>query len=228
MRKIREVKFNHQTLKFVYRDDSDLSVIDEFFVDKMYKATECLISNIQYPIIDIGAHIGIFSLYSSTLNLQSSILAIEPEPTNFELLKENIKFNKCENVTPIQAALVSGDELNTNLYLSKNTHNHSTASLSKNCIQVPAINLERLMKEHKIKKIGLLKMDIEGAEFVILQSFNLSIFKKIQNIVVEYHESTKNKRANLENLIREHGFSVEHFPNTFDKRFGLLVCRNKR
>ena len=84
------------------------------------------------------------------------------------------------------------------------------------------------MKEHKIKKIGLLKMDIEGAEFVILQSFNLSIFKKIQNIVVEYHESTKNKHANLENLIREHGFSVEHFPNKFDKRFGLLVCRNKR
>ncbi len=84
------------------------------------------------------------------------------------------------------------------------------------------------MKEHKIKKIGLLKMDIEGAEFGIIKALKHKNIKAIGNMVIEYHETTKNKRAGLENLIREHGFSVEHFPNKFDKRFGLLVCRNKR
>jgi len=241
--KIREVKFKQQTLKFVYRDDSDISVIDEFFVDKMYKATEYQISNIKYPILDIGAHIGVFSIYASVINPKCQIFALEPEPANFELLKDNLKLNHTENVKVIRAALVSGDELNTNLYLSKNTHNHSTVSLRggpdpsyplgtsyaiSSSITVPAINLERLIKEQKIKQIGLLKMDIEGAEFDIISNIKYPIFNHIQNLVVEYHESNNHKRPELETLIRSHGFSVEHFPNKFDKRFGLLVCRNKR
>src|SRR3989338_1491920 len=124
--------------------------------------------------------------------------------------------------------LVAGKKLNTKLYLSKNTHNHSTMPLSKNCIQVPATNLKKLMEENKIKKIGLLKMDIEGAEFNIIKTLKHKNIKTIENMVIEYHESGNNKREDLENITRQHGFSVEHFPNKFDKRFGLLVCRNKK
>lgn len=235
--KIREVKFKNHILKFVYRDDSDLSVIDEFFVDKMYKSTESIISNIpassagrQYPILDIGAHIGVFSLYSYVLCPKSYVLALEPEPNNFELLKDNLELNGCKNVKAIQVALIAGNEKTANLYLSKNTHNHSTNKPinQSTSITVPATNLERLMKEHKIKKIGLLKMDIEGAEFEIIQNMKHGTWSKIQYMMVEYHESNDHKRLELEALIRSHGFSVEHFPNKFDKRFGLLVCRNKK
>ena len=229
----RIIKFNKKILRVLYRDDSDLSVIDEFFVDHMYRALEPIIPNLTNPIIDIGAHIGMFSIYSKILNqspIQSGtkIIAIEPEQNNFKLLQTNLKLKNCIDVKTIRAALIVEKELSTKLYLSKNTHNHSTVPLSKDYVQVPAISLERLMKENKIKKIGLLKMDIEGAEFAILQSFNLSIFKKIQNLIVEYHESNDNKRIEIETLVRSHGFSVENFPNKFDKRFGLLVCRNKK
>jgi len=71
-------------------------------------------------------------------------------------------------------------------------------------------------------------MDIEGAEFGIIKALKQKNFKTIENMVIEYHESQQNKRLELEVLIRSHGFSVEHFPNKFDKRFGLLVCRNKK
>jgi FkbM family methyltransferase len=249
VRKIREVKFNHQTLKFVYRDDSDASVIDEFFVDHMYRTTELQISDCpdvkygiptlcrdRFQILDIGAHIGVFSVYSSILlglsdsRRQSEIIALEPEPNNFKLLKENIKLNNIKNVTPIQSALISGKETKTKLYLSKNTHNHSTNKPvnQPTSITVPAINLEQLMKQNKLSKIGLLKMDIEGAEFEIILNLKSLILNRIGNIAVEYHESAKHKRQDLENFLRPHGFSVEHFPNKFDKRFGLLVCRNKK
>ena len=198
----------------------------------MYRSTEYLISNIQYPIIDIGAHIGVFSLYSYVLNPKSYVIALEPEPNNYRLLEENLRLNNCKNVKPIHAALIAGNDLNTKLYLSKNSHNHSTVKQSGNLtiqqfnnstITVPAISLERLIKKYKLKTIGLLKMDIEGAEFEIVLNIEHETWSKIQYAVIEYHESEKNRRADLENTIRQQGFSIEHFPNKFDKRFGLLV-----
>ena len=224
----KTINFNHHPINITYRDDSDLSVIDEFFVDKMYRSVETIISDIKYPIIDTGAHIGIFSIYSKMINPKSKIIAIEPEPGNFKLLQANLKLNNCTNVKLIRAALVAGKELNTKLYLSKNTHNHSTAPLSKNCIQVHATNLKKLLEENKIEKIGLLKMDIEEAEFEIVLNIDNETWNKIRYAAIEYHESGNNKREDLENITRQHGFSVEHFPNKFDKRFGLLVCRNKK
>lgn len=230
----KKINFNHRLINIAYRDDSDLSVIDEFFVDKMYRAAETIISNIpassagrQYPILDTGAHIGIFSIYSKIINPESEIIAVEPEPENYKLLKQNLKQNNCQDVKTIRAALIAKNDLNTNLYISKNTHNHSTLPLSKNCIQVSAINLEKLMEENKIKKIGLLKMDIEGAEFDIVLNIDNETWSKIRYALIEYHETIKNKRTHLEDIIRQHGFSVEHFPNKFNKRFGLLLCRNK-
>ena len=236
MQKIREIKFNKQNLKFVYRDDSDLSVIEEFFVDHMYKSVEEIIAKTKDPILDIGAHIGIFSIYSQVLSAnrktKSEIIALEPEPNNFKLLKENLKLNHCKNVKVKQYALVANDSPSAVLYLSENTHNHSTASESDNFIGVPAVTLEKLIEQNKIKKIGLLKMDIEGAEYDIIFNLQSSILNSIQNLVVEYHpvpHRIQGKPADyLSNIIRQNGFSVEHFPNQFDKRFGLLVCRNKR
>lgn len=246
----KKISFKHCLINLAYRDDSDLSVIDEFFVDKMYKSVEPIISAAKFPIIDIGAHIGVFSIYSKILNqspIQSGtkIIAIEPHPDNFKLLKQNINVNNLSGIKIQQAAITSTEEKTAQLYLSKNSHNHSTTSLRGSArggdeaisspITVPAINLAQLIKENKIKKIGLLKMDIEGAEFEIIQNMEHAClparqgtWNKIQYMVVEYHESRGNKRVDLENLIRSHGFSVEHFPNKFDKRFGLLVCRNKK
>ncbi len=248
---LKIIKHNHHTLSITYSDDSDLSVIDEFFVDKMYRSTDQLITDCREPILDIGAHIGVFSLYASILNSNIKIIALEPEPENYELLKHNLKQNHCKNVITKQVALVASpqchpdcspdevqDEMegslssnNTNvvkLYLSPDTHTHSITSKTNDSIEVPATTLEKLIKQNKLDKIGLLKMDIEGAEFPILQNMEHETWNKIQNMVIEYHESEKDKRSDLENIIRSHGFSVEHFPNHFDKRFGLLVCRNRR
>ena len=230
----KEIKFHHKIIKVKYRDDSDLSVIDEIFVDKMYRSAEQIISNLESPILDIGAHTGLFSVYVSTLNPNVKIFSLEPEPDNFTLMKENLKLNHCENVIVKNVALVGNDEEKVSLYLSNNSHNHTTLPpnhfTTKNPeeIKISATNLNRIISQNKLDKIGLLKMDIEGAEFEIIKALDNNIIKVIKNIVVEYHEDANNKHADIENILRSYGFSIEHFPNHFDKRFGLLVCRNKR
>ena len=230
----KQIKFNHKNIDINYRDDSDLSVIDEIFVDKMYRSVEQIISNLENPIIDVGAHIGLFSIYASTFNSTIKIIALEPEPTNFALMKENLKLNHCKNVVIKNVALAGSDEEKASLYLSENNHNHTTlqpnhfTTKPTEQLQITATNIKDLIEKNKLSKIGLLKMDIEGAEFEILKNLKKREWNKIRNIAVEYHEDAVNKRSDLENIIRSHGFSVEHYPNHYDKKFGLLVCRNKR
>ncbi|MBI5222016.1 MAG: FkbM family methyltransferase [Candidatus Magasanikbacteria bacterium] len=227
MDKIRDIKFNRRQLKLIRRDDSDQSVIDEIFVDRMYRCLEPIIPSLVNPILDIGAHIGLFSIYARLLNPAVPIIALEPELDNFMLMKKNLKLNCVTNIITKQTALIDDGAPTVKLYLSKNTHNHSTMPLSADFVQVPAINLDKLAEEYKLKIIGLLKIDIEGAEFGIIKTLKHLNTKTFENMVIEYHEAGNNKRGDLENIIRQHGFSVEHFPNKFDKRFGLLLCRNK-
>lgn len=229
----KEFKFNKQMTNIFYRDESDLSVIDEIFVDKMYRCTESIILNSKYPILDIGSHIGLFSIYASVLNPNAKIIALEPENDNYILMKENLKLNHCNNVTTRQLALTSNDEKTVPLYVNENSHNHSTltpkhlTTLPPDHIDVPATTLENLILTNSLENISLFKMDIEGAEYEIIESLKPSTLKLIHNIVVEYHEFENKTRFVLENIIRKHGFSVEHFPNNYDKRFGLLLCRNR-
>lgn len=227
MNKIQEIKFNNQKVQFLYRGDDDMSVIDEFFVDKMYRTIEPIITNTKNIILDVGAHIGCFSVYARKLNSVSPIIAIEPEPNNFEILKENLKLNHCKNIITKQTALVGTNKKTIELYLNKDSHNHSTFYETKESISVSATNLEELIRKNKLEKIGILKIDIEGEEFSVIKNIKPDTWKLIENIILEYHDFRGNNHNDLENIIRSKGFSVEHFPNHYDKRFGLLICRNK-
>ena len=51
-------------------------------------------------IVDIGAHIGSFSIFAATKFRDTIVYAYEPAPENFKLLKENIKLNKLNNIVP--------------------------------------------------------------------------------------------------------------------------------
>ncbi|MFA6427468.1 MAG: FkbM family methyltransferase [Candidatus Magasanikbacteria bacterium] len=232
MSQTRQISYNNKTIQIISRDQSDESVIDEFFVDKMYRSVEKIIPSVTNPIIDIGAHIGVFSLYARILNLSVQIIALEPHPDNMTLFQENMSLNNISNVQLLPYALTDTDETTAKLFISENTHNHTTSPdhltlKSFEQISVPAITLEKLIQQNKIDKIGLLKLDIEGAEFTVLNNIQ-DTWNKIQSIVVEYHEVLDHNHAELEQIMRENGFSVEHFPSKFEKRFGLLVGRNKR
>ena len=56
-------------------------------------------------VLDIGAHSGIFSLIAASANKQSSIVAFEPHPKNFDLLCKNIQINEFSNITSDNRAI---------------------------------------------------------------------------------------------------------------------------
>jgi len=121
---IKEIKFNNRTIKAILNSDADESVFHEIFTERDYQKIEPQIKDARSLIVDIGAHIGLFSLYASALNPNVKILSYEPEEENFKNLKENLKQNRAQNVTAKNLA-VAGEEGTTTLYISEDSHNHS-------------------------------------------------------------------------------------------------------
>ncbi|EKE19063.1 MAG: hypothetical protein ACD_9C00154G0002, partial [uncultured bacterium] len=77
------IQFNKRKLSILLNSDADESVFHEIFTERDYQKIEPHIKNAKTLIVDIGAHIGLFSLYANVLNPNIKILSYEPEENNF-------------------------------------------------------------------------------------------------------------------------------------------------
>lgn len=225
---IQQIKFNHHTFKVNLRDQADASVLAEIFDLREYRGAENIIKSATFPIIDAGAQAGFFSLYCRALNAKIRVYAIEPESENAQVLAKHLKSNHIQNVKIFQQAL-AGKSGKIDFYVSPDTHNHSLIKFSefKKMISVPALSLSDFLKQNKLIRISLLKMDIEGAEYEVLENLAKEDWRKFENILLEYHDLPDKNHQQLAELIRRNGFSLEIFPSHYDKKLGYMLARNK-
>ena len=180
--------------------------------------------NVNDTVIDIGAHIGLFSLLVSQLCKTGKILSFEPVRENFDLLVSNLKLNHIENVLPFNMA-VSKNSDKLNLFLNDDQSAHSIFPKSSESISVESTSLQKIFEENKISSCKLLKLDCEGAEYEIIDSLPSEYLNKIQNIVMEYHSAdTKPELVkNLIQKIKNAGFKIKTRPHHDD--MGFLIAR---
>jgi FkbM family methyltransferase len=139
-------------------------------------------------IIDIGAHIGLFSACSSQLTGPTGkIICFEPTPGTYSILKETLRLNHCDNVTAVQAA-VSDKEGNATFYVSS-TAGCNSNSLIKNewggnpvGYDVKLVTIDSLASTNSIKP-NLIKIDAEGAEQDVLKG-GLKTFKNYKPVLI--------------------------------------------
>lgn len=215
------------------RDDADESVVAEIFKWREYKAVEKIIANLAFPVLDVGAHIGVFSLYVRALNPSVKIFALEPEENNFDLLRKNITKNDLHDIKLCRMAL-AGETGKRNLMIAPDSINHRLANENDDITpntqaeMVAAISLSDFMHENNFDSVGLLKLDIESGEYEIFEKLSAGDFGKIQNIVLEYHDYFGRSHKEIENILRIQGFGVQIFPSRFEKDLGFILARNKR
>ena len=126
-------------------------------------------------IIDIGAHIGLFSVYTSKLTgPKGKVICFEPTPGTFTILKETLRLNHSENVTPVQAA-VGATSGHATFYVTNDTEGSNSNSLVLNKEEsrtdgydVTITTIDEVCKQYNIKP-GLIKVDVEGAELDTLR-----------------------------------------------------------
>lgn len=221
----KEIPIFGKTLKITLRNEVDSTVADEVLVNRGYRLCEDAIKNAKGPVIDIGGHLGFFSLMASALRTTLPIYCFEPHAENFELLKKNLKDNGARNVIPKQVA-VSDTVGEVELQLSHEDLNHSLVSAIEPTGQtqkVQSTTLEKIFEKNSIQHCGLLKLDCEGSEYDILHSTPKTVFGKIQAIFLEYHEwSEKGLADALKIHLEKLGFKVKKFPNARMAQLGYL------
>lgn len=141
-------------------------------------------------IVDIGANIGAFTI--AMARRADAILAVEPEPTNVNMLKFNIQSNFLGSRVIIEQAAVGHTDAEGRLRLGLNSLLHSVSTdIDKpaigNFVEVNILSLSSLCKKHQIQFIDLLKIDCEGSEYSIIYGSNRDIFDRVRSIIVELH-----------------------------------------
>ena len=138
-------------------------------------------------VVDLGANIGYYTLIAAKLvGDKGKVFAFEPEPRNFEILKKNVEINGYHNVILEQKA-VSDIHEKINLYLSKGIGTHSIKS-NKNTtmqtIQTESVRLDDYFSDLNLTdKINFIKIDVEGAEFRVLNGMNI-ILKQSKHLKI--------------------------------------------
>jgi FkbM family methyltransferase len=163
-------------------------------------------------IIDIGAHIGIYTIKMALENPHSLIYSIEPEEKNFKKLRKNLRINKIKNVVPLRLAL-SNKEGYINLYIDEfGSGQHSLFKKTKYYEKIRVTTLDKLIRRLNLKSISLIKIDTEGAEYYILLGGikSLKIFKP--NLIIETHPwNDKGCNERIVRLLRKIGYNLKIF-----------------
>ena len=187
-------------------------------------------------IVDVGAHVGYFSLFAS-LNSgpESRIISVEPDERNYHTLQRNVIDAKRKNIEALHIALsdhsgdvtlFQGNSVNHSLIsdyaLNEGRHSHTI---------VKSLTLAELMKRTSMDHIDFLKLDCEGAEYAIILHTPDDILKKIRVISMEFHD-LKDARytANvLHTRLKKLGFTIEKFQyerTEMGLNFGKLIAVN--
>lgn len=187
----------------------------------------------RYPVsakdvvVDIGAHVGTYTVLAGKRG--ASVLAIEPDPESFRLLRINMLLN---NVAGIAENIALLDKTGHAMLKSSNEQSSANSlilkedGLSYNDIKVPTDTLENVMKRNGIGHVDILKMDCEGAEYSILDSVSDKTAASIDRMIIEYHYIDAERNGpKLAERIKSLGFAIDYCGTA---KMGLIMARNAR
>jgi FkbM family methyltransferase len=171
--KFKVPKYDYEFYCRINKDDFKIMTIHEDDIIKRFTPKEGDI------VIDIGAHIGLYTIISSKrVGANGKVVAIEADPSNFEMLNSNIKLNQLTNVIPLNYA-VHSKETKVKLYLPSgesgftkyNTIMPNWINAQEKFVEVNANTLDYLLQLNEIRQeeVNWIKIDVEGAEFEVLK-----------------------------------------------------------
>ena len=149
--------------------------------------TRCITATteIGMTVFDVGAHVGYFSLIMSQLvGPEGEIHAFEPRDLNRDFLKTHIRLNKIRNVQVHSHCL--GDHIGQVRFETRTGSGTGHVSSSRN-VTVFMTTIDALVKRGVLPLPDLIKIDVEGAEMLVLQGGYETIRKRRPTMILAVH-----------------------------------------
>lgn len=190
-----------------------------FYMTQGIQKLDKLVSQISLPknatVIDAGGNVGLFSLFLLRKFPDAKIILIEPSEDLQPILRKNLAAYT-RNVTFVKKALTNQNGT-TIFYINKNAEQTNSTDFAAvqpfiqnksevTEVEVETVTLETLLKNHTIDKIDLLKLDIQGGEFSVLQN-SVNLFSHIEKLLIEVSFLT-------EDNVKLCGFVNAHYPKS--------------
>jgi len=190
----------------------------EFFIEDKYKKY----FNKKYDnIVDVGANVGVFTEYLIQNEITEKIIAVECDSKALKDLKNN--FKREYRVEIIPKALNSTNDPITfyqseeNPIISSAIHpdqlkNHNAGIKGSDKVIVDTVTIKDIID--KLGNIDLLKIDIEGGEYEIIKNIDPSLFKNINNFLIECHFFEEDYLVKYNALVKklsDNGYKVEEY-----------------
>jgi FkbM family methyltransferase len=183
---------------------SQLVILDEILIENIYD-----LSRVPFPpdlILDCGAHIGIFTIHAAGMFSNSRLIAFEPDPENFNWLREQAETNRLEIDLIPAAVSISDGEANFIAGGGCGGSLVEASSTSPNLITVQTVDLAGYIERRRCKKL-LLKLDVEGEEEAVLPIM-IKVLPNSCCIFFETHGGEESWSRCCA-LLQAHGFAVE-------------------
>jgi FkbM family methyltransferase len=170
------------------RTNSDFFVVRDVFENDDYGTVRRMNLPADARIVDLGANIGITSLYFASLYPRCRILAVEPDAANAELAERNCRdLIAPGRMTMVRAFAgasdgVAGIDRSDQSWGFKKTTNAAADAGDA----IPCLSMATLLDRHPMQRIDLLKCDIEGSEAELFADC-ASWVGRVANLVIEVH-----------------------------------------
>ncbi len=204
-------------------------IFSEIFTEQQYLRHGIKI-NEGDCIFDAGANIGLFTLFVSQLSKTVKIFAFEPINPIFQLLQANVNLHSIANISLFNYGLSSANISSKSFTFYPNMAGNSTTKPLEKLNQREVMNvafseeiveylfenqevigevrtLSSVINELNINSIDLLKIDVEGEEYEVLQGIEPNDWSKIKQIVAEVHD-IEDRLDKIQTLLKNHGFNI--------------------
>ena len=228
-RRVYTIHLRNADVEFLVRSPMDIWSIKETFIDRFYERYGTSLED-GWRIIDIGAGIGEFTLFSAIDYPNSFVYAFEPFPQSFKFLQENIRLNNTVNVELFSEAIgaVTGSltlDITGSEPLQTRSVDDAESSLLNDRLIVQSLSLSDVFDQLSIEKCDLLKIDCEGAEYQVLFNAPENVLNRVQRITMEYHDNIEDyQHDELVEYLTNIGFNVRIYPNQVHAYLGYLYA----
>ena len=198
---------------------------------------------------DIGANIGLYSIYAAVKHPEAKIISFEPSASNLRSLSRNISINKFEEQITIhqlplsklknqhalfeESEFIEGWAMNT---FDEGIDYEGQKIKSKNKYKIFGTNINYLIKNNILDIPDYIKIDVDGIEHLILEGANEYLMHpKIKEMSIELNENFKNQYNSVIKIMNDSNFKIKHkkhakiFDNSikFSKVFNFVFIKNE-